>query len=221
MSRHVGLDGFRGGWVSAWIDDAGQSGFDYSSNLDRLLSIAHRRAMIDMPIGLPDKGFRRCDVKAREWLGPSVFRGARRGVWLFASQNQANQHYWQNEGVGMGISCQLWSIRDKIKEVDEFMTPERQEVLCETHPELVFWMLNGRKALESKKSIGGREQRIDMLVQSGFSDIRRWTEWRYGTGIGCDDLIDACACALAARDAKSVIDEPKTDSRGLRMEMHY
>ena len=221
MAKYVGLDGFRGGWVSAWIDDGGRHGFDYSSSLDRLLSNPHSRAMIDIPIGLPDVGFRQCDIQAREWLGPSVFPGVRRGVWLFSSQGDANDYYWEHEGAGMGISCQLWNIRDKIKEVDDIITPERQRVLCETHPELIFWTLRGRKPLERKKSKAGQEQRIEILNRFGFSNIERWIDLRFGTGIGRDDLIDACACAIAARDAKCVIDEPKCDGRGLRMEMYY
>ena len=58
MARYLGLDGFRGGWVAAWIDDRGDHGFDYSCALSRLLSMPHRRAMIDMPIGLKMSGHR-------------------------------------------------------------------------------------------------------------------------------------------------------------------
>jgi predicted RNase H-like nuclease len=221
LARYIGLDGFSGGWVSAWIEDNGRQGFDYSSSLNRLLSETYDRAMIDIPIGVPNIGFRHCDVQTREWLGPSVFRGARRGLWLFDSQGAANEHYWRYEGKGMGISCQLRNIRDKIKEVDDFITPERQQSLCETHPELVFWVRNGKKVLESKKSNPGRRRRIEILNEGGFKEIGRWIELRFGTGIGRDDLIDACACAIAARDSTFVIGDPCCDARGLRMEMHY
>ena len=221
MAKFIGLDGYRGGWVAAWIDDRGAHDFDYSSDLERLLSIPHRRAMIDIPIGLPDTGYRNCDLQARAWLGPSVFPGARRGLWTFASQAAANEHYWSREGRGKGISCQLWNIGRKIKEVDDIITPRRQRVLCETHPELIFWTRNGRRPLKKKKSAMGRNRRIAILKKMGFKSIEDMLEWRFGTGIGRDDLIDACACAIAARDARSVIGEAWRDARGLRMEMHF
>jgi predicted RNase H-like nuclease len=90
LSRYFGLDGFRGGWVSAWIDDQGNHGFDYSSEISRLLSIPHQRAMIDIPIGLKLTGHRRCDISARELIGASVFLGARRNLWEFPNQALAS-----------------------------------------------------------------------------------------------------------------------------------
>ena len=221
MALYLGLDGFRGGWVAAWIDGEGHHGFDYSPHLSRLFSIPHRRAMIDMPIGLKRSGRRRCDVSARQWLGASVFLGARRNLWEFADQAAANQYYWRQEGPGSGISCELWNIRDKIKEVDDFMTPERQRNVGETHSELIFWTLNGRMRLDRKKSESGRARRIEILKSQGFANIERWLGWRHGTGIGRDDLIDGCACAIAARDANAALGDNETDERGLRMEINY
>jgi predicted RNase H-like nuclease len=80
LALYLGLDGFRGGRVAAWIDDHSNHGFDYSPGLSRLLSMPHKRAMIDMPIGLKLSGHRRCDIRARELIGPSVFLGARRNL---------------------------------------------------------------------------------------------------------------------------------------------
>jgi predicted RNase H-like nuclease len=219
--RYLGLDGFRGGWVLAWIDDQGNHGFDYSSDLSRLLSIPHRRAMIDMPVGLKTSGHRKCDVSARELAGSSVFMGARRDLWKFPDHASANQHYWQHEGKGMGVSCQLWSIREKIKEVDDFITPDRQATIGETHPELIFLKLNDHLRLERKKSEAGRDQRVKLLTEQGFVKISKWLTQRYGTGIGRDDLIDACACAVAARDSKASLGGDEVDPRGLRMEINY
>jgi predicted RNase H-like nuclease len=218
---YVGIDGFRGGWVAAWIDGEADCGFDYSSDLSRLLADPYKRVMIDIPIGLKSSGHRRCDVAARAWLGASVFLGARRNFWDFSDQASANRHYWQQEGSRMGISCQLWNIRDKIREVDEFMTPARQETIQETHPELIFFRLNGQVRLESKKTAAGRKQRIGILRQQGFRKISHWLMRRHGIGIGRDDLIDACACAIAARDANAALGEGERDLRGLRMEINY
>jgi predicted RNase H-like nuclease len=43
----------------------------------------------------------------------------------------------------------------------------------ETHPELIFWRIAGR-VLDGKKSESGRNQRIEILENSGISKIRRW-----------------------------------------------
>lgn len=221
MPNYLGLDGFRFGWVAAWIDDRGQHGFDYSSGLTRLLAMPHVRAMIDMPIGLNPSGYRTCDLRAREMVGPAVFLGARRDLWTFSDMATANRHYWEHEGKGRGVSAQLWNIRDKIKDVDEIMTPERQATIGEAHPELIFWNLAGRVRLATKTSAEGREQRIALLAQHGFSSLPRWLTQRHGTGIGRDDLIDACACAVAARDSMQCVGGVEIDPRGLRMEINY
>ena len=219
--EYLGLDGFRGGWAAAWIDDRGNHGFDYSSCLSRLLSIPHSRAMIDMPIGLKMSGHRKCDVSAREVVGSSVFLGARRNLWEFPDQASANRYYWEHEGPRMGISCQLWNIRDKIKEVDDFITPDRQTTIGEAHPELIFRKLANHVCLEGKKSAHGRDQRIKLLADRGFVKLSKWLTQRYGTGIGRDDLIDACACAIAARDSNARLGGGEVDGRGLRMEINY
>jgi predicted RNase H-like nuclease len=221
VAHYLGLDGFRGGWVAAWIDDHGHQGFDYSSSLSRLLSMPHQRAMIDMPIGLKMSGHRTCDIRARELIGASVFPGARRNLWDFPDQASANRYYWRHEGPGMGVSCQLWNIRDKIKEVDDFITPDRQAIIGEAHLELIFRKLGHSLRLEGKKSALGRGQRIALLADRGFVKLSKWLTQRYGTGIGREDLIDACACAVAARDSTSRLDGNEVDVRGLRMEINY
>ncbi|MCW1991526.1 putative RNase H-like nuclease [Bradyrhizobium diazoefficiens] len=221
MNNYLGLDGFRYGWVAAWIDEHGDHGFDYSPGLTRLLAMPHARAMIDMPIGLNVSGYRTCDLRARELVGPAVFLGARRDLWRFPDMAAANRHYWKHEGEGRGVSAQLWNIRDKIREVDEIMTPARQATIGEAHPELIFWNLAGRLLLESKVSAQGREQRIALLEQRGFTRLRKWLTQRHGTGIGRDDLIDACACAVAARDSTQSVGDGEIDPRGLRMEINY
>ncbi|MGY4487475.1 hypothetical protein ACVWWR_006666 [Bradyrhizobium sp. LM3.2] len=43
---------------------------------------------------------------------------------------------------------------------------------------------------------------------------------RHGTGIGRDDLIDACACTVAARDSTQRVGGEE-DPHGLRMEINY
>ncbi|WGD49065.1 DUF429 domain-containing protein [Bradyrhizobium sp. CB1650] len=221
MPTYLGLDGFRFGWVAAWIDENRDHGFDYAPGLTRLLAMPHARAMIDMPIGLKTAGYRICDLRARALVGAAVFLGARRNLWAFPDMASANRHYWQHEGRGRGVSAQLWNIRDKIREIDDIMTPARQATVGEAHPELIFWNLAGRIRLDRKTSARGREQRLALLERRGFTKLSKWLTLRHGTGIGCDDLMDACACAVAARDSTERVDGGEIDPRGLRMEINY
>jgi predicted RNase H-like nuclease len=221
LASYLGFDGFRGGWVAASIDDDGSHFFDYSPRLARLVSGRFKRAMIDIPIGLPDTGYRQCDIEARAILGPSVFLGARRSLLTFVCFDQANNYYWNSEGKGRGISQQLWNIRDKIKEVDDFVTPASQSIFSESHPEAVFHRLNGKKSLAPKHSEGGRQQRLKILETAGFTKVASWLGLRFGTKIGRDDLIDACACAVAARDSHSAFGGIDCDARCLRMKINY
>jgi len=163
-----------------------------------LLADPYDRAMIDMPIGLPERGYRQCDIEARALVGPRVFLGARSGLWHFRTLNEANRYYWCEEGTGRGVSMQLFCIREKLRELNELPAPPR---VFEAHPELIFWRLAGR-VLESKNTAKGRMERVKILEENGIGRIRPWLRQRYGTGIGRDDLIDACACALAARDSR-------------------
>jgi predicted RNase H-like nuclease len=133
----------------------------------------------------------------------------------------ANRHYWEREGKGKGVSAQLWNIAGKIREVDEIMTPARQTTIGEAHPELIFWNLAGQMRLAKKTSAEGREQRVALLAQRGFTRLPKWLTQRHGTGIGRDDLIDACACAVAARDSTQRVGGDEIDPRGLRMEINY
>ena len=183
VPNYLGLDGFRFGWVAAWIDGRGDHGFDYSPGLTRLLAMAHARAMIDMPIGLDRSGYRACDMRARELIGASVFLGARRDLCTFPDMAAANRFYWAHEGKGRGVSAQLWNIRDKLKEVDEIMTPARQAAIGEAHPELIIWNLAGRVRLEPKTSPRGSERRIALLKDRGFTRTEKWLTCRRSSTI--------------------------------------
>jgi predicted RNase H-like nuclease len=220
MVTVIGLDGYRGGWVAVYLENSRQR-FDYGA-LDRLLDVPYKRAMIDIPVGLPARGYRGCDVAAKAMVGSSAFLGARWNLWKFKAYEHANAHYWNDNDTG--ISVQLWNLTDKLREINVAMTPALQRRLQESHPELVFWRLNGGQMLPSKKTPEGRWRRIELLKEQGIERIEEWLGQRRGTGIGHDDLIDACACAIAARDRheshRLPIGVPVT-KQGIRMEIWY
>jgi predicted RNase H-like nuclease len=78
--------------------------------------------------------------------------------------------------------------------------------------------------LPSKKSEEGDLLRRKLLKRNGFREIDRWLDKaRIGTGARRDDVLDACAVAIAARDpAGSVPDgTPQRDAQGLPMQIWF
>jgi len=180
--------------------------------------------MIDIPIGLPQSGYRACDLAAREMLGkawPRVFLGARRPLLAFDDFNQANK--WAKSDPGKGISRQMFGILPKIKQVDEFIiTNSCRNTFRETHPELVFHRLNGGVYLPAKQTPHGKKQRRDLLTKHGFEDIEAWLSKLSRRGAGADDLFDACACAIAADSPGRKLEcNQESDAQGLRMGMWF
>jgi predicted RNase H-like nuclease len=228
--RYLGLDGFRHGWVAVWIDGE-ERYIEYFPNITDALSRAFDIAMVDMPIGLPDRGYRRCDIEGKKILGAAgsrVFLGARRTLFDFKSAPEANR--WATTIDEKGISSQLWCLLKKLREVDSAMTAARQQAVMECHPELVFYRLNNSRPVSaSKKKPEGIVERCRILKQYGFLDLDEWLRPRTRNpnngrvpGAARDDVLDACACAIAAQDrSQRIPSEPELDARGLRMEIWF
>jgi hypothetical protein len=88
------------GWVAVYLNDDGSHRFGHAERAVDLLTVPYERAMVDMPVGLPARGYRLCDIEARALIGPKVFLGARYGVWKFKTLDEANSYYWKAEGAG-------------------------------------------------------------------------------------------------------------------------
>lgn len=222
----VGLDGYRKGWVAVWLDEHKQAEITFLHSIDELFARPFRRAMIDIPIGLPESGYRICDEEGQDYLGqnwPRVFTGARRPLLSYARREDA--HAWAKATDGKGVSCQLFCLLDKIRQVDDVITRERQKKLRESHPELTFQRLNGGRALPKKHSSEGLKMRRQLLLKNGFSSIDQLLARRVGEGAKADDVLDACACAIVAKEASVANRFPRKpqdpDSRGLKMEIWF
>jgi len=198
----------------------------FCHDVTEALSIGFDRATIDIPIGMTDDGERACDLLARERLRPHssrVFTGARRWLWQeFSEPDKANR-----EALRRGqkrVSRQLWHLGPKIMEVDNFVRASGSRDIREAHPELVFLRLNAGLALPSKKSEAGHERRRKLLQRQGIRHIDQWlTVERVGTGAKSDDVLDACAMAIAARDVAGCVPEgmPPRDVCGLPMQIWF
>jgi predicted RNase H-like nuclease len=152
-----------------------------------------------------------------------VFTGARRWLWqAFDDPDKANA-----EATRRGqsrISRQLWHLGRKIMEVDAHVRANPSLDIREVHPELVFLRLNRGRPLPSKKSADGLSLRQRLLRHAGFPDIGEWTgRTRVGTGAKPDDVLDACAVAIAAREPAGRLPEgaPPVDACGVKMQIWF
>jgi len=225
MTVIAGIDGCRGGWLMVRRDlERGSADFlifEHWRDLPAADMIA-----VDMPIGLPETGSRGCDLMARKKLGhrrSSVFLGLRRPLLDFDSYAAAND--WAKTD-GAGLSKQAWYLLDKIREIDEEISPDDQDRIRETHPELAFLALKGAPLDHAKKTPAGFIERSTLLREAGLERIEQWLGMLTTKSAAADDLLDAAALALAAErmlrgEGARIPDDPPRDAQGLRMEIWY
>lgn len=173
----VGLDGCHAGWVQVITSSDGQGKTqvivvpDIAAVISNLDSGRVATAAIDIPIGLPDSGSRRCDIEARKMIGDrrsSVFPAPARG--LLGAETYEDAATRSRDISGNGISKQAFAILPKIREVDFVMTPERQQHLVEVHPEVSFTVLAGAPMAHHKSNPQGPAERLAALRRV-FPDV--------------------------------------------------
>lgn len=189
-----------------------------------------RTVAIDIPIGLLDEwkqGGRTCDREVRRLLGPrrsSVFPAPIRPALIAKSYEEVRQHH---------LSQQAYCICPKIRQVDDMMTPQLQQRVFESHPELAFASMSGRPMQHPKKSKQGRDERLAALQDyDGLSGVFRQVRESFEADctkylrkdVGRDDIVDAYVMAwvamrIANGPARTVPKDPPVDRSGLRMEM--
>lgn len=232
MAIICGADGCRGGWVV--VEENSGAGDISCRVVPTIRALVDGKCppqviVLDVPIGLPEKGSRACDVEARLLLGPgrasSVFPAQIRPILQSISHAEASAARAAVEGKR--ISVQAWAIIPKIREVDDLLRADStiRSRVREIHPEVCFYFMAGRRPMQfSKKKKAGREERRDLLkvefgdaVDNALANIRP---------IGCaaDDLLDAFAALWTARriakgKAVTIPLIPFRDRYGLTMEM--
>ena len=116
------------------------------------------------------------------------------------------------------------TVRTRWGEVDAFVRADSSCDVREVHPELVFLRLNDNKPLPSKKSEEGDSLRRALLKRQGIRDVDVWiSRTRMGTGANRDDVLDACAVAIAVRDPAGSVPEggPRFDACRLPMQIWF
>lgn len=227
----AGVDGARGGWlVAVW--DGNSCALDLVKHAETLFTLPVAFMTVDMPIGLPDRGARICDLHARRGLPGKrkscVFPAPRRYMLNLPDYERAQQAGKTCEGKG--LSKQAWNLIPKIAELDAAIIPAMQSRIRETHPELAFnaripseW---GLSALASKKSSEGSVQRCAILRATGLPEPKHWFDSFPRKQATNDDILDtliatAVAYACLYKTASTTGKPREYDATGLAMEIWW
>lgn len=233
MARWVaGLDGCKGRWAGALLDldDPGRyfvQVFDAAEDVFDL----HEAPLIvgiDVPIGLPafiPAGGRSADQAARTMLGTagqsSVFIVPSRFAIYADTYEEAKALSRAQSERSFAPSIQCWSIFRYIKAVDRLLIgrPELISRVREVQPETAFRVLNKQRPLaQGKKALEGLEERRELLLAAGLPEAL--VRAKRPPRVGHDDLVDAMAGLVVARDALlgkalPLPDPPELDDRGI------
>lgn len=224
----AGADGCPGGWLCLVASDASPIIGRIFEDFSTLLGFLPNSAIlaIDIPIGLPARGPRSCDLEARRLLGPrasSVFPSPVRSVLNSATYQDACA---TREAVdGKRMSKQAFAILPKIREVDAVMRqPGVPCVVRECHPEVSFAQWAGDPLRHPKKKTPGRAERADLIDASWPGERARLRAGLPRGRFATDDLLDAFAALWTAGRIRAgrALELPATaelDEHGLRMEI--
>jgi len=231
----AGVDGYKKGWIVAL------------RNLEtcalQLTPIAHisaletlperpRRIAVDMPIGFLDvarKGGRECEQLTRKKLPgktASVFSAPARATLNSDVYEDACRINRSSGPDYVAISRQAFSIRKKLREVDGWINPARQQYCFESHPELAFTVLNGGTPVASKKrDKAGQDERKKLLSDAGLFITKEMLA-KLPTGCKVDDALDAIVLTITAErhhhnKAECLPLNPTLDSRQLQMAIWF
>ncbi len=227
----VGVDGCRAGWVAAIARCAEPRrllSIEVHEHIDPLITGVRNGVIavlaIDMPMGLPDTGPRRCDIDTRTRLGrksSSVFPTPVRP--LLHCTDHAQAVTLGRSIDGRGISIQAFNLLPKIAQLDasirEHCPPELFAHIFEAHPEAAFADLAGDPLESKKRSAEGRAERLAFLEHElpGCGDL---LTARY-RGAAADDILDAAVLVRTARrileGTASMLGDGSSDRHGIPM----
>ncbi len=193
--RVLGVDGCRGGWVGVVLEDDEEPVAMFAASIGALAEATGPVTAIgiDIPLHLNHDADRPCDAAARKLIAPCgsrVFNAPVRDVLSAKTYDEALRISRQR--CGKGISKQTWHLVPKIAEVGAWFVGAPCPVY-EVFPEAAFGAMVGRVVSERKRSRDGEEIRRRALDAQWVAPPARLS------GVGRDDLLDACAVAWSAR----------------------
>jgi predicted RNase H-like nuclease len=209
---YIGVDWASKGWFTVTLGDGKPKAGFYPTVFNMWHDIdanAVDNVLIDIPIGLRESDIRACDVEAKDVLGErgkSVFYTPVRDAVESTNLTEAKK---AQEDEEFSIQNQAWGIVPRIREVDVFLqeTDGANDVVFETHPEVCFAALGDGPAEDEKKTEDGAENRVNIL--DGYLNdakglytkwTKEYTEPQYAPVAGKDDIVDAMAAAVTARE---------------------
>lgn len=229
---YVGVDGCPAGWFAAGVDRADEWHFEQFGEFRDLWEHLHvdgvQQILVDVPIGLLEDSVRACDEAARDMLGcrwNSVFRTpVKEAIELKRDEEPGEDRHSdasaRNDArVGHGITIQAWNITGKIAALDSFFEDADLSLdgaVREAHPELAFMAFNGQPVAYSKGSTRGHEHRLWLLESRGdgaMAAANRAKNALARSEVRNDDVVDAMALALAARDDLESVPEAPRESQ--------
>lgn len=208
----IGIDGCKNGWIVAKYDE----GFEvfFKEELSEVDNSSDK--LIDIPVGIPETELRQCDKIASNFLAPerhySVFACPVRAALESGNYEKAKK---ENQKVtGKKITKQVWNIRGKIKEAENFAGKKH---LQESHPEVILKQLGGKEVVKaSKKTDRGFRKRKQLIEKESGHNIE--TDLDEGSR---DDVIDACTLAYASTKEIEKKPEKSYNSKGIEMSVSF
>jgi predicted RNase H-like nuclease len=194
VTRVLGVDGCRGGWVAVALEDGRFTTAWFAARFADLVGDEATVIGVDIPLG--SNGARRAaDRAARQLLGrrgSTVFDAPPREVLDAPDHSTANQRC--RDRYGRGVSAQAWNLVPKMRDVEPHWhaAPHR---IFEVHPELSFATMAGAVVEEPKQTWAGHRARARLLTDAG---IRVPDEVGTAGAAGPDDVLDAAAVAWSA-----------------------
>lgn len=234
--KTVGIDVCEAGYLAISLDEdnAGYWLLETEADLHEYLA-SYDRIFLDIPVGLSEAAkTRECDLLLREKLGSdykeSVIDPPILDVIFAPTYGEASMISY--EKIEEPISMQSWSLSPQIRSVHNYLTANgaNREHIYESHPELLFQILNGGNSILQKKATKkGLRHRLHLLkerskyVDDFFRDIKE--EYRRNQ-VEEDKIIDAMVLALFAlrsvdEPVQTLPEEPPKDTLGMPLAIHY
>ncbi len=230
MAKHVGLARASRGWFGVVFGDAGWETELFPSvwSLWKYHSDA-TQVVVDVPVGLPSDGRRRCDVAASERLE------SRRGVLYAPVRRAVYQETFPEAAAvnereaGFGVQRRAWSAVPHIREVDELldMYPSARDRVAETRPAVCF------QAMDDGAGPPDADRRRELLAAAHpdaaavyDEAVERYTTPAHAPALGSADVVaNALVAAVTAERTPdrclTLPAAPPTDERGLPMRIVY
>ena len=197
MSKVLGLDGCRDGWIAAVVADGCLRSVEYHKSASLVIG-AHTDATIfafDIPIGLSNKSLRAADTAARRFLQgrtSSVFNApplAALDATTYAEASKVSKLV-----SGCGLTQQSFNLFPKIRDVAAVAVGDDR--IYEAHPEVSFLELAGGDLPPRKKTWDGVMRRRALLSACGLRipDL----VGKASSHSEVDDIADAVVCAWTA-----------------------